>query len=77
MSAYRGHVGQRAVEALMWCHCHHDIIVTSSVISVVIGAPTLGESSGVCQSVLRALRDSVRYPHNVSVEDARHNRDTR
>jgi hypothetical protein len=38
--------------------------------SVVIGAPTLGESSGVRRSVLGALRDSVRYLHSVSVEDA-------
>ena len=67
-SAYRGRVGQRAVEALTWRRRHHDVIVTSWV---VIGAPTLGDSSGVCWSVLGALQDSVRYPHNVSVEDAR------
>ena len=57
----------------MWHRRHHDVIVTSLV---VIGAPTLGESSGVRRSVLEALQDLVRYPHNVSVEDARHNRDT-
>ena len=44
--------------------------------SVIIGALTLRESLGVRRSVLRALRDSVRYPHNVSVEDTRHNGDT-
>ena len=46
-SAYRGRVGQRAVEALTWRRRHHDVIVTSLV---VIGAPTLGESSGVRRS---------------------------
>ena len=49
-SAYRSRVGQRAVEALTWRRRHHDIIVTSSVVSVVIGAPTLGGSSGVRRS---------------------------
>ena len=38
-SAYRDRVGQRAVEALTWRRRHHDVIVTSSVVSVVIGAP--------------------------------------
>ena len=66
--AYQGRVGQRAVEALTWRRRHHDVIVTSLV---VIGAPTLGESSGVHRLVLGALRDSVHYPHSVSVEDAR------
>ena len=60
MSAYRGRVGQRAVEALTWRRRHR----------VVIGAPTLGESLGVHRLVLGALRDSVCYLHNVSVEDA-------
>ena len=49
----------------------------ASLSSVVIGAPTLGESLGVHRSVLMVLWDSVRYLHNVSVEDARHNGDTR
>ena len=62
MSAYRGRVGQRAVKALTWRHHHR----------VIIGAPTFGESSGVRQSVLGALRGSVHYPHNVSVEDMHH-----
>ena len=31
-SAYRGRVGQRAVEALTWRRRHHDVIVMSSVV---------------------------------------------